>query len=439
MPATARTRIKARILPRWPSTVQGGTGIDVARSGTSLTVSLVYSGLSVSASPLSTWSLAAVEADGTTFKLVTLANLLAVSHTHTAAQISDSTTVGRAVVTAADAAAARTAIDAPATSHTHTVSALSDASANARSFLQAANYAAMTALLPAVVGDSGSGGTKGLVPAPASGDAAAGKFLKADGTYAVPPGSASSEAPRGYLSGLTTSIGTDTDHDIDIAAGVCRSDDNTDELALAATLTKQIDASWAVGTNQGGLDTGSVGNTTWYYVWLIKRSDTGVVDALFSTSKTAPTMPTNYDLKRLIGMVKTNGSANIIAYKQVGDEWTWTAGPVTDSTTAATTTSQSITLPSVPPIAGVKALLNVYGYTTGAGSTLWVRDLSVTDASVVLGTNANFRDSTSGGGITAPLTVTVNGSGQVGIRSAVNMTATSLIVTGFIFRRGRDD
>jgi hypothetical protein len=46
-----------------------------------------------------------------------------------------------------------------------------------------------TALLNAVVGDSGSGGTKGLVPAPSAGDAAAGKFLKADGTYAVPPGS----------------------------------------------------------------------------------------------------------------------------------------------------------------------------------------------------------------------------------------------------------
>lgn len=42
---------------------------------------------------------------------------------------------------------------------------------------------------PAMVGDTGSGGTAGNVPAPASGDAAAGKFLKADGTWAVPPGS----------------------------------------------------------------------------------------------------------------------------------------------------------------------------------------------------------------------------------------------------------
>jgi microcystin-dependent protein len=37
-----------------------------------------------------------------------------------------------------------------------------------------------------MVGDAGAGGTKGACPAPAAGDAAAGKFLKADATYAIP-------------------------------------------------------------------------------------------------------------------------------------------------------------------------------------------------------------------------------------------------------------
>lgn len=41
----------------------------------------------------------------------------------------------------------------------------------------------VTAMLNNMVGDSGAGGTKGLVPAPAAGDAAAGKVLKADGTW----------------------------------------------------------------------------------------------------------------------------------------------------------------------------------------------------------------------------------------------------------------
>ena len=45
-----------------------------------------------------------------------------------------------------------------------------------------------TAILNAVVGDSGAGGTKGLVPVPAAGDTAAGKFLKASGAWEAPGG-----------------------------------------------------------------------------------------------------------------------------------------------------------------------------------------------------------------------------------------------------------
>lgn len=54
-----------------------------------------------------------------------------------------------------------------------------------------------TAILNNFVGDSGSGGTKGLVPAPSSGDAAAEKFLKADGTWTATPASAG--APSGMI------------------------------------------------------------------------------------------------------------------------------------------------------------------------------------------------------------------------------------------------
>lgn len=44
--------------------------------------------------------------------------------------------------------------------------------------------------LTVMVGDAGAGGTQGAVPAPAAGDAAAGKFLKADGTWTAPSSSA---------------------------------------------------------------------------------------------------------------------------------------------------------------------------------------------------------------------------------------------------------
>lgn len=119
------------------------------------------------------------------------------SHWNAALSVTGALPVANGGTGATDAAGARTALGTAATSHTHAVADLSDASANAKSFLQAANYAAQTALLPAVVGDSGSGGTKGLVPAPASGDAAAGKFLKADGTWTAPSGGGGSPAGSG--------------------------------------------------------------------------------------------------------------------------------------------------------------------------------------------------------------------------------------------------
>ncbi len=54
-----------------------------------------------------------------------------------------------------------------------------------------------TEILNVVVGDSGAGGTKGLVPAPSSGDAAAGKFLKASGAWVAPPGTGDVTGPAG--------------------------------------------------------------------------------------------------------------------------------------------------------------------------------------------------------------------------------------------------
>jgi hypothetical protein len=54
--------------------------------------------------------------------------------------------------------------------------------------VSAVAISSITTELTNLVGDSGSGGTKGLVPAPVAGDASAGKFLKADGTWAVPAG-----------------------------------------------------------------------------------------------------------------------------------------------------------------------------------------------------------------------------------------------------------
>lgn len=126
---------------------------------------------------------------------------------------------------------------------------------------------------------------------------------------------------RGHIYGLTLSNNvSDATNDIDIAAGDCASDDAIPSLmTLSSTLTKRLDAAWAVGTGNGGLDTGSIANTT-YHVWLIQRSDTGVVDALFSASATSPTMPANYDRKAYVGPIIRSGGA-ILGFSQNGDTY----------------------------------------------------------------------------------------------------------------------
>jgi hypothetical protein len=57
-------------------------------------------------------------------------------------------------------------------------------------------------------GDAGSGGMAGLVPAPAAGDYAAGMFLSAGGSWAVPPGASAGTTVSGTTSAATASGST---------------------------------------------------------------------------------------------------------------------------------------------------------------------------------------------------------------------------------------
>lgn len=169
--------------------------------------------------------------------------------------------------------------------------------------------------------------------------------------------------PRGYISGLTYSNNVgDATNDLDIAVGEAADGSNLRVIKLASALTKQSDAAWAVGTNAGGLDTGAVGNSD-YYIWLIQRSDTGVVDVLYSLSSTAPTMPANYDFKRLIGWFKRVG-ATIVAFHTYeaeggGLEMNWDV-PTLDVNLANTlTTARRTDAVKVPLNFSTTANLNV--------------------------------------------------------------------------------
>jgi len=138
---------------------------------------------------------------------------------------------------------------------------------------------------------------------------AAGTVLTSAGATAAPTFTAgASGSPTSYITGLAPAWSTTTT--LSVAAGKARDDADAADIALASAMTKSLSA-WAAGTGNGGLDTGTIAASTYYYIWLIKRTDGTAVDVLLSLSGTAPTMPANYTIKRCIGRIRTNASSQI--------------------------------------------------------------------------------------------------------------------------------
>lgn len=158
----------------------------------------------------------------------------------------------------------------------------------------------VTAALNGCVGDSGSGGTKGMVPAPGAGDAAAGKFLKADCTWAVPAGGGGggmTDAERqnatlsliyqsklyggyrrvinqiadGYKASDGVAVGSSTNYSIDTTNG---------RVAPSSSATQ---ISQAAGTNIGDLIGGGG----------LAAGFDGTTSQSYSSSATSPGAPSN--------------------------------------------------------------------------------------------------------------------------------------------------
>lgn len=117
---------------------------------------------------------------------------------------------------------------------------------------------------------------------------------------------------QGFAVGLGLSTNAaDSANDVDVAVGAAAADASPFYLMqLTSPLTKRLDAAWAAGSNQGCLDTGTVLSSGTYFFFEIQRSDTLATEILASLSSTAPTMPANYDRKRLIGFVYRSSSVN---------------------------------------------------------------------------------------------------------------------------------
>lgn len=250
--------------------------------------------------------------------------------------------------------------------------------------------------------------------------------------------------PRSYLAGLRLSNnGTDATNDIDIAAGICRSSANANDLTLAATNVKQIDVAFAeyvsIGTASGGRDSSdNLTGAKWFNVYVIGGS--GKNDQGFFSTSASPTLPSGFTYSRRIGSIYWTGST-IKAFTQTGDMVHWTA-PLLDvdvSNLGGTTTSYTLTTPT-----GVKcqAIVNI---TVGDGTAavrIYVHSPdNADDAASATATPlasawvvVNTANSSSG-----PHMIMTGTTSNIRAVSSDTNTTLKIATLGYVDRRGRDD
>jgi hypothetical protein len=234
----------------------------------------------------------------------------------------------------------------------------------------------------------------------------------------------------GYLSGLILATAGSTST-FSVATGSANDDSSGGMMVLASAINKNT-ASWAVGNNGGSLDTGAISINTWYHVFLIKRTDTGVVDILISINASSPAMPASYTLKRRIGSMKTDAGSNWTSFTQISDQFIW-LNPVTDFNASPTAGARNSLTLSVPIGLVVTALFRatVTSVTVATEAIVFTALIeadssAVNDLNVIVGSNA--------AGSFARITDNLS---HIGLR-ALTSTATLLIGTyGWIDTRGK--
>jgi len=174
---------------------------------------------------------------------------------------------------------------------------------------------------------------------------------------------------------------TDANNDIDFSAGNFQFADGSGQAILSA-ITKRLDASWTAGTNQGGLDTGTKANSTWYHCYAIYNPTSGISDAIFSTNATSPSLPTGFTKYKYQGSVYTNTSGNIVPFTQKDKFFEWKQPIFESSGTLSGTITHTITVPNVSVLANISMIGS-----GGSGQT--VARVSIVGNNATSSSNAN--------------------------------------------------
>lgn len=245
-------------------------------------------------------------------------------------------------------------------------------------------------------------------------------------------------AISGHLSGLNLANGSDADHDIDVAAGIAVDSTNTAVMQLASAMTKQLDATWAAGTNQGGLFTGTITTATWYHLFLIQKDSDSSIDVGFDTSVIAANIPTGYTEYRRIGSVLTDSSSNIFPGFWDGDSFLWLVPPLDVNSSAVGTTAALATMTS-PLDVRTEIMANVL--VDGATRhSVYISSPDVTDLapSTTIGPLSTISMATATNFEIQQISVRTDLLSQVRYRASLASTTLRIVTLGWIDKRGKD-
>jgi hypothetical protein len=174
---------------------------------------------------------------------------------------------------------------------------------------------------------------------------------------------------------LSNNSGNPTTH-IDFAAGLVAKGPLW--VRSLATLTKRINATFAAGTGNGGLDTGSVAASATYFAYALRKTSDGTLDVVLSTSATIAgvntTSLTGYTIVKQIGVVLTDGSSLIrqfVMYPR--DEYTFVT-PIKDAVSVAVSTTSALLALTVPNGVKAKAKLNFEFSSSALSNSVLISD-----------------------------------------------------------------
>jgi hypothetical protein len=177
-------------------------------------------------------------------------------------------------------------------------------------------------------------------------------------------------ARQAYINGLKLAYVSATT--MTVTAGRCGNSTNVNDISVglplnvAATQTGELPVDAGTGTvtintaatGVAGLDTGAMANDTFYAVYAIGDSyGNNPGSACISANLTSPLLPAGYDMSFRIGFIKSNGSAQILAFRQDGcglDRWMWYDAAIATGVTAGASASYaavdcSASLPAATP------------------------------------------------------------------------------------------